>query len=188
MHSAGEAEQKGNMGQGQTRGAGKRVHNILGQESEQRNQPSCPRARLEFMPGFSFLVPSANGRTAMEDTYSSLRQQWSKEASHIIFSMAISGMLMQEADQIKWSTWQKPVGLTCEMPPHRIRVYEWETSLERHKAVSSHPHPLLPTFPNWKKMMSKQSIRRGGPQSISGNRERDVGSKTGRWQLKANGV
>lgn len=70
--SAREAEQKRDMGQGQTRGAGKGVHDILGQESEQRNQPSRPRARLEFMPGFSFLVPSADGRTAMED--SSLRQ------------------------------------------------------------------------------------------------------------------
>lgn len=64
--------------------------------------------------------------------------------------MAISGMFMQEADQIKWSTWWKPVSLTCEKPPHRIRIYEWETSLESHKEVSSHPHPLLPTFPSWK--------------------------------------
>lgn len=68
MHSAGEdrTNQRG----------WEWVHSILGQESEQRNQPTHPRARLEFMPGFSSLLPSANGRTAMEDTYSTLRQHW----------------------------------------------------------------------------------------------------------------
>lgn len=81
-----------------------RVHDILGQESEQRNQPTHPRARFEFMPDFSFLVPSTNGSIAMEDTYSSLRQHWRKKASHIILLMAISGMFMQEADQIKRGT------------------------------------------------------------------------------------
>lgn len=60
------------------------VCDILGQESEQRNQPTRPRARLEFMPDFVFLVPTGNGRTAMEDTHSPFRQDRRKEASHII--------------------------------------------------------------------------------------------------------
>lgn len=60
------------------------MHDILGQESEQRNQPTHPRARLEFMPDFSLLVPTGNGRTAMEDTFSPFRWDRRKEAFHII--------------------------------------------------------------------------------------------------------
>lgn len=37
----------------------------------------------------------------MEDSYSSLRQHWRKEASHIILLMATSSTFMQEADQTK---------------------------------------------------------------------------------------
>lgn len=43
---------------------------------------------------------------------------------------------------------------------------------------------VLPTLssPSERKRMSSPSIRRGDPQSISGNKERDMRRKTVRWQ------
>lgn len=64
------------------------VHYILGQESEQRNQPTHPRARLQFVPDFSFSVPTGNGRTAMEDTF--ILQVGQKERSFSNHSPAMS--------------------------------------------------------------------------------------------------
>lgn len=60
----------------------------------------------------------------------------------------------------------------------------WRDTRKSHHTLT----PCFPLSPTERKMMSTESIRKGGPQSMSGNRERNVGSKTGRWQLKTNGV
>lgn len=58
---AGGTEQKGDREQGHVGGAGQ-MSDILGQESEQGNQPGCPRAGLELKPDISLWCQLETGR------------------------------------------------------------------------------------------------------------------------------
>lgn len=60
--------------------------------------------------------------------------------------------------------------------------------MKRYKVVSSHPHLLPPSFRNRMEDDVNTEHKEGRSAGVSGNRERDVERKTGRWQLKANGV
>lgn len=89
------------------------MHDILGQESEQRNQPTHPRDRLEIMPDFSFLVPTGNGRTAMEDTF--ILQTGQKERKLLtLFSNSYLRVCpcSEDAENIKWGK-LKEISKSC---------------------------------------------------------------------------
>lgn len=153
------------------------MSDILGQESEQGNQPGCPRAGLELKPNISLWCQLETGRLLWRaHTHSSCKTKGKK--LHILssnsYQTACLHMVLRKQHGAASCAW--------EMPPHKNWVL-WMRSIYKETQGNLYTS-LLPTLssPDERKRMSSPSTRRGDLQSISRNKKRDVGRKTVRWQ------